>query len=422
MSAAVELVTIGDELLLGTTVDTNSAWLGQTFTEAGIRVMRRATVGDDDAAIRAAVREALDRTGTVVCTGGLGPTADDRTRPVIAELFGAELRLDEDVLEAIRDRFRRRGRVMAEINRIQAMVPEGATVLANPRGTAPGLALEDAAGRMAILLPGVPSELRGLTTEHVLPLLTRRLDARAGAIRHRYVRTTGIAESSIAERVNDLLAELEPLAVAFLPSVRGVDLRLSAWGQIPMDEIEARMEAAAARLVDRLVPHVYSGDQRELVDVVSDTLRERGLTLAVAESCTGGMIASRLTDPAGASSFLLGGVVAYANDVKVELLAVPEADLAEHGAVSEPVVRAMATGVRRRLGADAAVAVTGIAGPAGGTEAKPVGTVWVAVALGDEVRAERHALMGDRDEIRQRATQAALALLRTLLEESPEGR
>lgn len=407
----LEIVTIGDELLLGETVDSNSAWLGRRLAAEGIRVSRRASVGDDDGAIRSAVGEALERTGTVVCTGGLGPTRDDRTREAVAGLFGRALRLDEGVLAAIRDRFASRGLEMPAVNRRQAEVPDGARVFANPRGTAPGLALEDAAGRLVVLLPGVPFELRALVEEQVLPFLMLRWVRRGRPIRHRVLRTTGIAESVLAERVEDLLDGVAPLRVAFLPAPVGVDLRLTSWGGLTEAEAEAALNAAEAKLSERLAPYAYGRDDEDLADAVGRFLTERGLTLAVAESCTGGLIGKRVTDRPGASVFFLGGVIAYDDAVKLRLLGVPRAVLTSYGAVSRETVIAMADGVRALAGADTAVAVTGIAGPGGATPEKPVGTVWIAAAAGEDTEARRHLFPGDREEIRDRAAQAALALL-----------
>ena len=241
---ALEIVTIGDELLLGETVDHNSAWLGRRLAAEGIRVARRATVGDDEDAIAAAVREALDRTGTVLCTGGLGPTPDDLTRPAVARLFGRRLLLDPALLEALRARFRARGLEMPEINRTQAEVPEGATIFPNPYGTAPGLALQDERGRLAILLPGVPRELHAIVAQHVIPFLRARWPMRSRPIRHRVLRTTGIPESALAERIAPLLPQLAPLRVAFLPDPTGVDLRITSWGELDAEAADRALDTA----------------------------------------------------------------------------------------------------------------------------------------------------------------------------------
>jgi competence/damage-inducible protein CinA-like protein len=412
----LEVVTIGTELLLGYTVDTNAAELGRALAAAGIEVLRRTTVADRPEAIRAAVAEALERTGAVVTTGGLGPTRDDLTKRVVAELCGRRLLLDPAVLSQIEARFKQLGRwPMPESNRSQAEVPEGATILPNPRGTAPGLWLEDARGRLVILLPGVPSEMRGLLSEQVLPRLAQRDAAgRPRVVLSRTLRTTGVAESSLAERLGQLDEELTPLTLAYLPSPDGVDLRLTAW-ELEQGEAEARLAAATRRLRAILGADCYGEDGTDLAAVVLEALRRGRHRLAVAESCTGGLVAQRITAVPGASDTFVGGVVAYADVIKTAALKVPLEILQAHGAVSEETVRAMVAGAQRLFSADGAVAVTGIAGPTGGTPDKPVGTVWLAAAMQTDVRALTRRFPGDRDEVRRRAAQAALDLLRRML-------
>lgn len=413
----VELVSIGDELLLGETVDSNAAWLSRSLAARGIRVVRRATVGDDASDIRAAVADALERTGAVVCTGGLGPTRDDLTRPVVAELFGRALRVEPGLLNALRARFAALGRDMAASNRTQAEVPDGAVVLPNPHGTAPGLVLVRGDDAFAVLLPGVPREMRGIFAESLEPWLLRRWPTRAGPIGHRIIRTTGIAESELADRLEPVFAAVTDLGVAFLPSPVGVDLRLTSWGVLSEDQAAAAFDRVEAE-VRQLVGHwVYASGADDLIDAVAMRLRRRGWSIAVAESCTGGLIAKRLTDRAGSSDFMVGGVVAYANRAKTQLLGVDAALLSEHGAVSEPVASAMARGVADRFGAHCAVAVTGIAGPDGGTPEKPVGTVCIAARAADVERVRTLRLPGDREEVRERSAQAALALLWRLIGE-----
>jgi nicotinamide-nucleotide amidase len=411
----LELVTVGTELLLGFTVDTNGAELGRACAAAGIRLVQRTAVPDEAAAIRDAVRDALRRTGLVVTTGGLGPTGDDVTKHAVAEVYGRRLVEDPEVLRSLEARARRMGRwPMPASNRTQAQVPEGAAVLPNPRGTAPGLWLEDDAGRVTVLLPGVPGEMRGLLHEEVLPRLARRIAGPTRVVRSRTVRTTGSAESSLADRLAPLEEDLRPLTLAYLPSERGVDLRLTAWA-LPGSEADALLDAAVTKLRATLGAVAYGEERADLAAVVLDQLRSRRATLAVAESCTGGMLGARLTAVPGASDVFLGGEVAYADAVKTARLAVPAELITAHGAVSEAVVRAMASGARRAYGADAAIAITGIAGPSGGTPEKPVGTVWLAAALPERDRVARVVLGGEREEIRARAAQAALNLLRLLL-------
>jgi nicotinamide-nucleotide amidase len=407
----LEVVTIGTELLLGQTVDTNAAELGRALSAAGVEIVRHVSVPDRPEMIRAAVAEALARTGFVITTGGLGPTRDDLTKREVSAVFGKALILDDTVLRSLEERFRRLGRPMPALNRTQAEVPEGATVLPNPRGTAPGLWVEDR-GRVVVMLPGVPSEMRGLLAEEVLP----RLAARNSGIvvRSRTVRTTGVAESALAERVGSIEDDIAPLTLAYLPSPDGVDLRVTAWG-LREDEAERLLAAAAGLLRERAGEHGYGADGTDLAAVVLDRLRDRSARLVVAESCTGGLLSGRITAVPGASTVFIGGVVAYDNVVKSGMLDVAPELLERHGAVSEQVVRAMVEGVQRQFAVDAALAITGIAGPTGGTADKPVGTVWLAARLGTETRALKRMFPGDRGEIRARAAQAALDLLRRLI-------
>lgn len=411
----VEVVTIGTELILGATLDSNAAELGRALAATGVEIVRRTTVPDRPDAIRAAVAEALERTGFVVTTGGLGPTRDDETKTVVAEMLGRPLVLDEGLLAALEARFHRMGRSpMPAANRSQAYVPEGATILPNPRGTAPGLWVEDSGGRTAVLLPGVPREMRGLLVEEVLPRLVRRAGGTPRVVRSRTVRTTGIPESALAERVGAIEETIAPLTLAYLPSLFGVDLRLTAWG-LPPDEAERRLTAAADRLVPLAGEHYYGDEDTDLAATLLARLRRGGRRLAVAESCTGGLVAERITAIPGASDTFLGGLVAYADAIKSRMLDVPLETLRAHGAVSEETVRAMAEGAQRVFAVDCSMAVTGIAGPSGGTPDKPIGTVWLAARVGTDTRTVRRVFPGDRDEIRARAAQAVLDLLRRQL-------
>jgi nicotinamide-nucleotide amidase len=413
----LELLTIGTELLLGYTVDTNAVELGRALAAAGAELVRRTTVPDRPDAIRAGVADALDRTGFVLTTGGLGPTRDDLTKKVAADLLGKRLVLDEQLLASLEARFRRLGRPMPAINRTQAEVPEGATVLPNPRGTAPGLWLEDDRGRVVVLLPGVPREMRGLLIEEVLPRLSARQHGERRVVLSRTVRTTGIAESALAERVGPIESDILPLTLAYLPSVDGVDLRVTAWQLEPRDA-ETRLASVVQRLVVAAGEHYYGADDADLAAVVLDQLRHGRHRLGIAESCTGGMVAERVTNIPGASDTFIGGVVAYADVVKTAALKVPLETLEAHGAVSEETVRAMAEGAQRLFSADCTIAVTGIAGPGGGTPEKPVGTVWLAARVHTTGQAVKRVLPGDREEIRRRSAQAGLDLLRRVLAQS----
>ena len=419
LKTEVELVTIGDELLLGFTVDTNGAYLGRRLASLGIAIVRRTAVGDVMSDITAALAEALGRTGAVITTGGLGPTSDDLTRDAVARLFGQDLRVDEEHLSWMRERWRTRfNRDLPESNKRQALLPAGATKLRNAHGSAPGILMEDARG-LIVSLPGVPRELRGMTDDVLLPLLSQRgFGSAAGAIVSRTLRTTGIAESllqdQLAARVPAAAAPGDGVAapsLAYLPGVDGVDLRLTMRGAGAPAQLDAVAEAIRGALEDG----VYGEGETDLAHVVLTQCRSRAVKLAVAESCTGGMLGARLTAIPGSSDVFVGGTIAYANEVKVRELGVIPGDLEEHGAVSEVVVRQMAIGAQRRFGAELSLAITGVAGPGGGTKEKPVGLVWICAALRERVEARKIQSWGDRQEVRYRAAQAALDLARRML-------
>jgi nicotinamide-nucleotide amidase len=416
--AAVELLSIGNELLLGETVDTNASWIARRLAEEGITVARKTTIGDDVDLIRAALGEALARSGTVICTGGLGPTPDDLTRHAVAALYGRAIVVDEAWVDVLRGRYAARGVPMPEINRVQGEHPEGATLLPNARGTAPGIVVEDVARGWTVLLPGVPSEMRALLEEQVVPRLRERLRP-AARIVSRLLRTAGLSEALLAEQVAEIAAAVRPpLSLAYLPHVAGVDLRVTA-----PDSHAAEAEALTGELAARLADNVYAADGTDLSSALGEMLKARGMTLSLAESCTGGLVAKRMTDPVGASAWLMAGFVTYSNDAKQAELGVRPETLAMHGAVSELCAREMAEGARRAADTDVAISITGVAGPGGGSEEKPVGTVWVGVAFRDATHARHFRFPGDRAEIRERTAQNAMDTLRRLLlqREEPGG-
>lgn len=412
MTNAVEVVTIGDELLLGFTIDTNGAFLARKLAERGVAVPRRTTVGDDQDAIADAVRAALERTGAVITTGGLGPTSDDLTRDAVATVFGRDLLLDEGHLAWMRERWRARfARDMPESNRRQALIPAGARKLDNRHGSAPGILIEDDRG-FVVMLPGVPRELRGMTEDALLPLLRERgCGADGDCIRSLTLRTTGIAESLLQDRLREVRpgnGRTSP-SLAYLPGVDGVDLRLTLRGT--RDEL-SRFAAGIRRAV---AEHIYGEEDTDLAAVLLDACRAGGLRIAVAESCTGGLLGARLTSIPGSSDVFVGGVIAYSDDVKIDQLGVSPDALGTHGAVSEAVVRQMALGAQRKFGVPVALAITGIAGPDGGTPEKPVGLVWICAAIEDHVETRRIQSWGDRHEVRHRAAQAVMDLARRQL-------
>lgn len=403
------LIAVGDELLSGKTLDTNSAYLADRLLRLGIRTDAHWTVGDRADLISRAICDAAELADVVLVTGGLGPTPDDLTRQALADAMGVELVLDKDSLRRIEAFFRKRNYPMAPTNRVQAMLPAGAEPLPNPVGTAPGMAA--AVGEAVVfVMPGVPAEMERMFAEQVAPRLPRPSEAMA----HRTLRLYGIGESSLAHELGDLLTRDKPVVVGTTASAGLVSIHLTAHAA-DADAADARVAERCQMLRDRLGTRVIGTGDDTMSSVVGQLLRSSGRTLATAESCTGGYIGRMLTSVSGSSDYYLGGFVTYANRLKVALLGVPAGMLAEHGAVSEPVARAMAEGCRERLAADYALAATGIAGPTGGTKAKPVGLVFIALAGPDGTQVEKQIFTGHRDRIRQRAALAALDCLRLAL-------
>ena len=403
------ILTIGDEILIGQIVDTNSVAIARHLNAAGIVVLEKRSVGDDAARITEAVRDAAARCEVVVLTGGLGPTKDDITKKTLAALYGCGLREDARVAEHVRRMLASRGIAFNELNRCQALVPTCCEVLFNAHGTAPGMWFEHD-GHVVVSLPGVPFEMEHLMQDQVMPRLKARFALRS--IVHRTMITSGLAESMLAERIEAWENALPSyLHLAYLPSPGTVRLRLSAY---EVDEAEAAREIEERfEELRRLIPHHFIGFERaSLQELVHGILHERGLTLATAESCTGGQIAARFTALPGASAYFRCGVVAYANEAKTTLLGVDSDTIARFGAVSEQVARQMAEGIRRVAGTDYAIATTGIAGPTGGSVSKPVGTVWIAVATPRHTTAMLRQCGTDRGQIIDRASAFALALLR----------
>jgi nicotinamide-nucleotide amidase len=406
-----EIIAVGSELVTPDRIDTNSLWLTARLNELGIDVRVKAVVGDHRDDLGTVFAQAIARAGVVVTTGGLGPTDDDLTREVVAGVLGLGLVEDAEILAGLRERFAKRRMPMPEINRRQAQVPRGATVLANRHGSAPGLWIEHGE-KVVVLLPGPPREIHPMWQADVLP----RLEARTGGrrLRRRVLKITGRAESQVDEVAEPVYAPLRrqpiPIETTILATPGQIELHVSAAGR-DVPAIDRALDEAVGRLGEALGSIVFSVDGRQLEAVVGDLLRERGWRLAAAESCTAGLLLGRLTEIPGSSAWIIGGVVAYANDVKTRELGVPDAMLAAHGAVSEPVARAMADGVRASFGADIGVAITGIAGPDGGSDTKPVGTVIMAVA-GPASAVKTSIFPGDRQMVRGLAVAGALDLVR----------
>lgn len=401
-----EIVSVGTELLLGDTVDTNAAALGRAFAASGLAHYYRQTVGDNPTRFREALDLAFARSDLVVTIGGLGPTSDDITREVVAEALGLTLMEDPAILERIKATFRSRGRAWVETNAKQAMRPPEATVLDNPHGTAPGLFIP-AGDKAAILMPGPPSEFLPMLEHEVAPILARLGDG--NVIASRVLRLVGIGESQVEAELRDLMDGANPSLAPYAKTWE-VHLRITARAA-SRDEALALTAPLEEKVRARLGEHIYGVDDEELEEVVVDLLTRRNETLAVAESCTGGGLGERLTRVAGSSEAFLGGVISYANSAKISLLGVEPDDLAEHGAVSEPVARAMAQGARERLHATYGIGITGVAGPGGGTSEKPVGLVWIGLAGPGGTHAVEHRFGGQRQTVRLRSQTAALTML-----------
>ena len=403
-----EIIAVGSELLTPDRLDTNSLFLTEELNRIGIEVVRKTVVGDNRDLLSEAFRDALNRVPLIISSGGLGPTEDDLTRETVADLLGRKLRLNDDILRYIQGRFRSLGREMPEVNVRQAMVPEGAEILENSRGTAPGLWLESS-GRKIALLPGPPRELKPLFREQVLPRLERLVSG--VRLYDRELRVTGLGESHVEQRILPVYQRYPEVNTTILASPGEVQIHLRMWTEDAaqakkiLDEIVQGMELA---LTDR----IFSEDGRSLEEVVAHELTINNATIAAAESCTGGLLAQRLTSIAGSSSYFLGGVVCYSNELKTVWAGVPPELILAKGAVSAEVAVALAEGIRRHVGSTLGLGITGIAGPGGGSEEKPVGTVHVAIAHATGTQARAARFPGDREAIRWHASQLALDLVR----------
>ncbi len=406
----IEIVTIGNEVLSGRTLDTNFAFLARALEEVHVQVAWHTTVGDGAEAIGAALRHALERADGVVMTGGLGPTPDDMTRKAVATVLHRPLQLDEQVLEAIRARIKRLGRKLPSSVETQALLPRGAEPWPNSLGTAPGILVVHR-DKPVILLPGVPAEMEALTREHVVPYLRKRSGLTVETFT---LRTYGPFETMLQEKIGALPQTWPAATLAYLPSYFGVDLRVTVSGTDA-----AAVREVTGRAYDELracvAPVIYAEGAATMEQVVGEALLARKWRIATAESCTGGLLAKRLTDTPGSSQWYERGFVTYSNESKVQLAGVSAGDLAAHGAVSAPVAEQLARGARERAGADIGVGITGIAGPDGATPDKPVGLVFIGISssLGEAVR--RYQFAGTRSTIRERSAQAALDLVRRQL-------
>ena len=404
-----DIITIGDEILIGQIIDTNSAWIAARLGEIGVSIRRKYSIGDRREEIISAVEESMAKAEITIITGGLGPTKDDITKRVLAEIFNSPMVCHTETYERVERMMAARGIAFNDLNKGQAMVPECCTVLANHKGTAPGMWFERN-GRVVVSLPGVPFEMEGLMIESVLPLLTRHFEL--SSVVHRTAITYGLAESMMAELIAPWEDALPPhLHLACLPSPSQLRLRLSAY-DVDKEQAEREFDEQFAKLIPILGDYFVGWGDTTVQSAVAEILVERGETLASAESCTGGVIASKFTAMSGASEYFWGGVVSYDNSVKENVLGVSRHNLETYGAVSEQVAREMAEGVRRLCGTTYGVATTGVAGPTGGSPDKPVGTVWVAVATPTHTIAKLFQHGKVRAVNIERAATAAINLLR----------
>lgn len=410
----VEIVTTGTELLLGQIINTNSAYLAAELNKIGFDVLYQSTVGDNRARMEEVLSHALSRADIVITSGGLGPTQGDITKEVTGKLFGRALKVHEDSLKRMKARSERGGWTMTENNLRQVTLPEGALVLTNYAGTAPGVVLEHE-GKMIINLPGPPSEVKDMFVKSVKPLLKERFGCKS-VIVSRVLNTFGIGESLLEEKIKDLILSQSNPTLALLIRPGEVIIRITAKADTEA-EARALIETTEREIRGRVGEFIFAVDDADMEDVVGRMLREKQLTIACAESCTGGLLTSRLTDVAGSSAYVLGSIVSYSNAVKLGALSVPEEILSTEGAVSEEVAGLMAKGAMTALKSDIGVGITGVAGPDGGTDDKPVGLVYIAVAGKSGVRCEKNLFNGTRKAIKYRASQAALDMVRHYIEE-----
>jgi nicotinamide-nucleotide amidase len=408
MTLRAEILAVGSELLPPPRIETNGGYITGRLLEIGIEVGARVTVADDAALLESAFRTALARADLVIATGGLGPTEDDLTREAAAAALGRGMRRDPAILDALRARFARFNRPMAPVNEKQADVIDGAVVLENPRGTAPGQRV-DADGRTVVLLPGPPGEMRPMFDAQVLPVLRER--SGGAVLKTRILRMASMGESEVEQIIAPLYKTFTNPKTTILGGAGQVELQLTASGSSP-EAAEAAIETLARGLRELLPGRIFTEEDRELPEVVAELLRGRGLTVAVAESCTGGLLATRLTDVPGSSAYFERGFVTYSNRAKIELLGLDPALLERTGAVSEEVAAAMAAGARSASGASIGVGITGIAGPDGGSAEKPVGLVFIAVDGAAGTRVRRATFPGERVRVRHQATQAAMEMIR----------
>ncbi|MCD6083500.1 competence/damage-inducible protein A [Candidatus Aerophobetes bacterium] len=413
-----EIISVGTELLLGDVVDTNASYIAKTLASLGIDLFRKTTVGDNRERIGAAFKEALARADLVIITGGLGPTEDDLTKETVSEVMGEELRLNEEVLERIKRRLSYPKRGTEEGMVKQAMVPSSAKIIPNPVGTAPGIILEKG-GKTAILLPGVPREMERMMQEGVVPYLREKKQS-TESIRSKVLKVVGMGESQVEKAILDLLREQSNPTIGLLAKRGEVHVRITAKFE-EKRVMEEKIKQVEKKIRSRLGDYIYGADDETLEGKVAFLLKEKNLTVSVAESCSGGVLSHRLTNVPGSSNYFQAGVVSYSNQAKSQLLGVSSSLIEEKGAVSSEVAKEMARGIRKLMNTDLGVGITGIAGPTGATPKKPVGLVYIAISASKEELCEKFIFPGEREDVKWRASQAALdSLRRYLLEKKGE--
>lgn len=408
-----EIITIGDEILIGQTVDTNSAWMAKELNKIGVSLLQIRSIHDEKNSIIDALNTVDPRSKLILMTGGLGPTKDDITKKVLADYFGTRLKRDPIILKKIEDWFMERGREVLESNRQQADLPEDATILPNELGTASGMWFEKD-GQVFVSMPGVPYEMKGLMSDHVLPKVKESFEL--PAIYYRTVMTEGRGESYIAEQISEWEATLDAkdVSIAYLPSPGMVKIRLGSMGN-DLEELKARVDQEVENLYQLIPEIIYGENDISQEAAIALQLRQRKLRIGTAESCTGGYLAHLFTSVPGSSEYFMGSVISYDNQVKIDQLKVDPSILESKGAVSQEVVEQMAKGLRTQLKLDVTLATSGVAGPDGGSEEKPVGTVWIALASAEEVYSKKFTFEKDRDRNIKRASLAALGMLRRYL-------
>ncbi|MGE5681912.1 MAG: competence/damage-inducible protein A [Bacillota bacterium] len=406
----VHIITIGDEILIGQTINTNAAYIGSELTKCGVDVAKTSVVGDDEKAVLREFKDAYENNDVVIVTGGLGPTHDDITKKCIVKFFNSDLVMNDDVLADVKSIFERRGRQMPKINETQALVPEAARVIRNTRGTAPGMWIERDK-KVFVSLPGVPHEMKAMIDEDVIPNLLNLITASGKVRKIKNLLTTGIAESQLFEQLGDIEELLSGSKMAFLPSQFGVKMRITV-EEASEDSALNKLSEIEQKIRSYVGRYIYGTENETLESVVARLLNERGLTIAIAESCTGGLISSRITNIAGSSAYFERGVVTYSNAAKVELLKVNEDTITQYGAVSLEVARQMAEGIKAISGTDLGLAITGILGPGGGSKEKPVGLVYIGICDDVICTGKKFQFSEDRLLNKDRASQAALDMLR----------